>query len=309
MGVIGFLRDADVRAHEQHQPAPLARCPRFGQARVWGTASWLCVVWIVSAYLERAGGGSGGAPPVGFELRGGHVGDAQALRAQPLPTLSPAKFGRGALEAIGALGMLKNRERFSGHFLGVYVACGALFQVNVILQGFVLHLGAPGSGIEPAVREPRFERVAAARALVVPPCSRSLLARFGVKKVVLVGVLAWPLRCAVYFLGRPTELVVLTAAPPRPQRGAGYFALPDRRGRVRTRRPGARALHALLAAGGSSARCARGAARFGRLARALRQRGRTALARDFRVSSPSALSRCACWPSGTDRGPACTREG
>jgi MFS family permease len=220
MGVIGFCATPTFVLTSSISLHHLPDVRRFGQARVWGTASWLCVVWIVSAYLERAGGVQAEHLSFGFELAAG-MSATLGLYALSLPHTPPAKFGRGALEAIGALGMLKNRDFLA--IFGVYVACGALFQVNVILQG-LFFTSSTGLGLEPAVAN-RASSVSQLLELLLFPLLAVLLARFGVKKVVLVGVLAWPLRYAVYFLGRPTELVVLTQLLHGLNVVLGYFAL------------------------------------------------------------------------------------
>jgi MFS family permease len=116
--------------------------------------------------------------------------------------------------------MLKQRDFLA--IFGVYVACGALFQVNVILQG-LFFTSSTGLGLEPSVAN-RASSVSQLLELILFPTLGALLARFGLKTVVMVGVLAWPLRFAVYLLGHPTELVVFTQVLHGMNVVLGYFA-------------------------------------------------------------------------------------
>ncbi len=109
MAVIGFCATPTFVLTSSISLHHLPDARRFGQARVWGTASWLCVLWIVSAYLEHAGGVQAEHLSFGFELAA-VMSATLGLYALSLPHTPPAKFGRGALEAVGALGMLKNRD-------------------------------------------------------------------------------------------------------------------------------------------------------------------------------------------------------
>ncbi len=220
MGVVGFCATPSFVLTSSISLHHLPDVRRFGQARVWGTASWLCVVWLVSAYLERVPGVQAEHLSFGFELAA-VMSATLALYALSLPHTPPARFGRGALEAVGALSMLKNRD-FLAIFC-VYVACGALFQANVILQG-LFFTSSTGLGLEPALAN-RASSVSQLLELLLFPLLAVLLSRFGVKKVVLAGVLAWPLRFGAYLLGRPAELVVFTQLLHGLNVVLGYFAL------------------------------------------------------------------------------------
>lgn len=203
MAVVGFCATPSLVLSASIAFYHLPEARRFGHVRVFGTASWIVVIWIVSAYLERLGGVQAEHLSVGFVFSAVLAGTL-GLYALTLPRTPPAKFGRGALEAIGGLKLLKHRDFLA--LFGVYVACGALFQVNLILQG-LFFTSRTGLSLEPAVAN-RASSVSQFLELLIFPWLAALLARFGTKRVLMVGVVAWPLRYGAYLLGHPTELVV-----------------------------------------------------------------------------------------------------
>ncbi len=177
---------------------------RIGHARVWGAASWIIVVWGVSAYLRRFVGSAQFAElDVGLELSA-LLALCLALYALTLPRTPPSRFGRGPLEALSGLGML-GQTRFLTLFL-VATICGALFQMNLILQG--LFFTAPsGLALDPAAAN-LASSISQVLELALFPLLALLLSRFGLRAVLLCGVAAWPLRFAAYFAGQPAALVV-----------------------------------------------------------------------------------------------------
>jgi MFS family permease len=179
---------------------------RFGSTRVWGTASWSLTIWAITAFIGAAGSR---AAELASIQRCFYVGAAaafaQALYALTLPATTPAPSSRGVLDALAALRLLTS-PRFAAPLL-VALLSSALMQTNLILQG--LYFADPGGlGLRPAVAG-RATTVSQLLELALFPALGFLLHRFGVRKVVLIGMLAWPLRYAAYYAGSPAWLVVL----------------------------------------------------------------------------------------------------
>jgi MFS family permease len=246
MALVGFCATPTIVLTSSICLHHLPDARRFGYARVWGAASWLLVLWGVSAYLEHSGGGPQGERlHVVFVLSAALV-TALGLYALTLPNTPPARLGKGPLEALGALGMLKNRSFFA--IIAVCTACGALFQVNLILQG-LFFTSKTGLGLEPSVAN-RASSVSQVLELCLFPVLSALLFRFGTKPIALVGVLAWPLRFLVYLLGEPVSLVVGSQLLHGFNVVFGYFALQIAIDELAPRDLRA-STHALLAAGGA----------------------------------------------------------
>jgi MFS family permease len=90
--------------------------------------------------------------------------------------------------------------------LVVALIYGSLFQMNLMLQG-LFFADAHGLGLSPAAAG-RATSVSQVLELLLFPVLGVLLARLGVRRVILIGVLAWPLRYAAYWWGGPAWLVV-----------------------------------------------------------------------------------------------------
>jgi MFS family permease len=179
---------------------------RYGSSRVWGTAAWLLTVWAVAALIGGAGSRAGELSAIqGCFYLGAAAAFGQALHALTLPATTPAPAPRGLLHALGALKLFASR-RFAAPLL-VALLSGSLMQTNLILQG--LFFADPGGlGLSPASAG-RATTVSQIFEMLLFPALAVLLQRFGVRRVVLVGMLAWPLRYAAYFAGGPAWLVIL----------------------------------------------------------------------------------------------------
>jgi hypothetical protein len=177
----------------------------FGYARVWGVASWMITVWAVSAYLARFPHAEQTAHlSFGLDLAA-LLAVGLGLYALTLPHTPPTRLGRGPLEALAALGMLRQRD-----FLALFVvgsATGAMFQMHMILQG-LFFTSPSGLGLD-AAEANSATTVAQVLELALFPLLSVLLARFGLRALLLAGAIAWPLRFAANAVGQPAALVVL----------------------------------------------------------------------------------------------------
>jgi MFS family permease len=205
MAVVGFCATPSHVLASSIMFHHLADARGFGYARVWGVAGWMVTVWAVSAYLGRFGAAAQTEHlSFGLELSA-LLAAGLGLYALTLPHTPPSKLGRGPLEARRALGMLKQRE-FLALFV-VAIATGAMFQTHMILQG--LFFTSPSGLALAAATANSATSVAQVLELALFPLLSVLLPRFGLRKLLLVGVAAWPLRFAVNALGHPTSLIVL----------------------------------------------------------------------------------------------------
>ncbi|HVJ14816.1 MAG TPA: MFS transporter [Polyangiaceae bacterium] len=177
----------------------------FGYARVWGVASWMVTVWAVSAFLAHFGHGAQTAQlAFGLEL-GALLAVGLGIYALTLPHTPPTGLGRGPLEAVAAVGLLRQRDLLA--LFVVAMATGAMFQMHMILQG-LFFTSPSGLGLDAAAANSA-TTVAQVPELVLFPLLSLLLARFGLRTLLFVGVAAWPLRFAANAVGQPAALVVL----------------------------------------------------------------------------------------------------
>jgi MFS family permease len=178
---------------------------RLGSTRVFGTASWVVMVFLA---MSMVGSGSTRASqlaniPLCF-YAGAAATTLQALYALTLPPTSPVVRARSVLDAVEALKLLRSPP--FAIVLSVAVLYGALMQLNLMLQG--LYFAAEdGLRLSPAAAG-RASTVSQALELLLFPCLGVLFHRFGIRPIVLIGIAAWPLRYAAYLAGGPTWLVV-----------------------------------------------------------------------------------------------------
>jgi hypothetical protein len=205
MAVVGFCSTpshvlaSSIMFHHLHDARG------FGYARVWGVASWMITVWAVSAYLGRFAKGAQTAElSFGLELAS-TLAVGLGLYALTLPHTPPTGLGRSPLEALGALGMLRQRDLLSLFVVGI--ATGAMFQMHVMLQG-LFFTSKSGLGLDAALANAATS-VAQVLELLLFPLLAVLLRRFGLRRLLLCGVVAWPLRFAANAVGEPAALVVL----------------------------------------------------------------------------------------------------
>jgi MFS family permease len=107
--------------------------------------------------------------------------------------------------------------------LVVALLYGSLTQLNLMLQGlFFAH--ESGLALSPAMAG-RATTVSQLLELALFPMLGVLIDRFGVRRIVLVGIGAWVLRYAAYYAGGPPWLVVLAQVLHGPNFVLGFVGL------------------------------------------------------------------------------------
>ncbi len=177
---------------------------RFGALRVWGSLSWIVVVWSTSFYLDQF------APAA----QAGHSGDCfyfaavlallQALYSLSLPETRPSR-GKHPLALLDAVYLLRERN-FLAISLGAFVMAAAM-PFYMVLQGLFMVDARDGLGISVADAS-RASTLAQSLELVLFPMLALAFDKLGVRWVLFMGLIAWPLRFGAFMLGGPAWLVV-----------------------------------------------------------------------------------------------------
>lgn len=178
---------------------------RFGVTRVWGTLSWVLMVLAVASLLGRAG-----SRPA--ELASLHVtfyaaaftAFVQALYALTLPRTAPRRERREDGGTFRTRELLRSPPFVAA--LVVALLYGSLTQLNLMLQG-LFFADKSGLALSPAAAG-RATTVSQLLEIALFPVLGALVDRFGVRRIVLVGIGAWVLRYAAYYAGAPTWFVV-----------------------------------------------------------------------------------------------------
>ncbi|HEY2409708.1 MAG TPA: MFS transporter [Polyangiaceae bacterium] len=183
---------------------PAAR--QIGKARVWGTLSWIFVLWALGGYLARFGGLTAQLEHtwVAFVL-GAAISLLQTAYSLALPRTTPMRLKKSPLAFVSALGLLR-----APSFLALMVVSSL---IAVMYQFFVIgqtlfYTDPSGLGLDVAVASRASSVCQLLEALLFPFLGR-LVQRFGIRRVLLFGLLPWPIRFLAYAYGHPGWLVIL----------------------------------------------------------------------------------------------------
>ncbi len=182
-----------------HMPAAEGN---FGLVRVWGTIGWIVVGLLLGVGLREWMPGVLG-PLGGFDgmwLACG-LSVVLGLFCFFLPHTPPAGKGASPLAFLGALKMLRHRE--FAVFLGIAFVVATELMFYFILTGPFLYAIGIAQGSAPA-----WMTIAQAAEIGTMIFLPRMLKKWGIRGTMMVGILAWPLRYAVFAMGGPLWLIL-----------------------------------------------------------------------------------------------------
>ena len=174
----------------------------FGGIRMWGTIGWMASGWLLTAWRSSAGL-TGMSDSL---LLAGAFALMLGIFSLALPHTPPKKEGANPLAFMDALKLLKNRN-FAIFMIISFVVATELQFYYILTAPFLLDIGIAGQ------RLPAIMTIAqGAEALVMVLLLPILLPKLGARKMLAIGVIAWPIRYAIFAIGAPTWLVVSSLA-------------------------------------------------------------------------------------------------
>ncbi|HSV72809.1 MAG TPA: MFS transporter [Chthonomonadales bacterium] len=168
---------------------------QFGGIRVGGTIGWILAGWALAAWRSMAE-----TPFVGdlFFLAGG-ISIVLGLFSFALPATPPRREGANPLAFMEALKLLKSRPFLV--FMIISFVVGTELQFYYILTA--PFLGTPvqfgGIGI-PSASISAYMSIAQVAEIAVMLSLPLILPKLGIRKTLLLGILAWPIRYAIFSL-------------------------------------------------------------------------------------------------------------
>jgi len=179
---------------------------KFGFIRVWGTIGWIVINWVMSFYLrmwEKQGPGAS------------HLGDClvaaailsllMGLYCFSLPNTPPSKQAKNPYAFLEALKLTANRNFAVLLVISFVVATELPFYYNLT----ILFLTEPGTGVGlPASQATLVMSLGQIAEVLIMLLLAPSLRRLGMRTTILLGILAWPLRYAIFAIGQPTWLVI-----------------------------------------------------------------------------------------------------
>jgi nucleoside transporter len=181
---------------------------RFGNIRVWGTLGWIAVQWFMTGYLlhwERI------QPGVS------HTGDcliiaailsvAMGIYCLSLPNTPPTREAKNPYAFLEAFRLVSNRNFAVLLIISFIVAIELPFYYNLTFLFLTepAHLGGIGLAESTAQFAMSLGQVGEVVLMVLLwPAIRNL----GMRTTIFLGILAWPVRYAVFAIGHPAWLVI-----------------------------------------------------------------------------------------------------
>lgn len=179
---------------------------RFGVVRTWGTLGWIAIAWGMGVYLRYWEG-------VGTEAM--HLGDCLLVAAVlsvvmgvyclTLPDTPPSKDAQNPYAFLEAFRLTQNRNFAVLLVISFIVAIELPFYYNLTY----LFLTDAGTGVGLAHSDAQFAMSLGQVAevvlmLLLAPAIKYL----GMRMTIFLGILAWPVRYAIFALGEPAWLIV-----------------------------------------------------------------------------------------------------
>lgn len=168
----------------------------FGAIRVWGTLGWIAANYILTLVRIGFGSESWGMIDV-FALAGG-ISILMAIVCGFLPNTPPAKERVEPLAFVRAFVLFKNRNYLTFFIIALIVATE--LALYYLLTFPFLEVAGSGVGITSKNLSSWMTIAQIAEIFTITLLLPVLLPKWGVRKVMLLGIVAWPLRYLVFAL-------------------------------------------------------------------------------------------------------------
>ncbi len=175
----------------------------FGQVRVWGTIGWIAAGLILSGWRYI-----GAAPGADTLLLAGIFSLIMGLQSFTLPHTPPRVDSAKPWAFLEALKMLKDKNVLVFTIIAFVVATELMFYY-ILTAPFLVsdRIGISSNSISAVMVIAQVAEI-----LVLAFTLPWALPKYGIRKVLTVGILAWPLRYIIFAIGTPSWLVIASLA-------------------------------------------------------------------------------------------------
>jgi nucleoside transporter len=171
----------------------------FGQVRVWGTIGWIVAGLTLSGWRYL-----GNAPGADTLLLAGIFSLIMGVQSFTLPNTPPRKDSAKPWAFIEAIKMLKDKNVLVFTIIAFVVATELMFYYVLTAPFLVSNKIGVSSNNVAAV----MVIAQAAEILVLAFVLPWALPKYGIRTVLTVGILAWPIRYIIFAIGSPAWLVI-----------------------------------------------------------------------------------------------------
>lgn len=176
----------------------------FGLIRVWGTIGWIAAGWSLTGwrYMEKV--------TASFSFNGdllilaGIFSIIMGIQSFSLPHTPPKKEGGRPWAFLDALKMMKDKNFLIFIIISFIVATELMFYYQLTSP----FLESPKIGLSPA-NVPAIMTIAQfAEIIVMAALLPVAIKKIGLRNVLFIGVVAWPIRYIIFAIGTPVWLVI-----------------------------------------------------------------------------------------------------
>lgn len=180
----------------------------FGSIRVWGTIGWIAAGWALFGWRTLAKSPEGIAMKGDTLLLAGIFSLLMGLLSFGLPHTPPQKEGARPWAFLEALKMFKDRNFLIFALISFVVATELQFYY-VLTSPF---LTSPVIGVSQKHISAVMTIAQVAEIFVMAFMLSWALRKFGMRRTLTLGILAWPIRYIIFSLGEPSWLVIASLA-------------------------------------------------------------------------------------------------
>jgi len=179
----------------------------FGRIRVWGTLGWIAAGLMLTGWRRL---GEGGVLPVvagDTLLLGGLLSIVMGLQSFTLPHTPPRREGVNPWAFAESLKMLRSKD--FAIFVGITFVVATELEFYYILTAPFLQgpIGVSGANIPAVMTIGQLAEI-----FVMAFFLSKALKKYGMRRTLAIGVLAWPIRYVIFAIGSPGWLVIASLA-------------------------------------------------------------------------------------------------
>jgi len=180
----------------------------FGVIRVWGTIGWIAAGWALTSWrfwfkVQNAAGFGGD-----LLFLAGAFSVIMGLMAFSLPHTPPRKEGTSPWAFVEAFKMMKDKNFLVFIIISFVVATELMFYYQLTSP----FLESTRIGLSPKSVPAVMTIAQIAEIFVMAFLLPIFIKKYGLRNVLVLGVLAWPIRYIIFAIGTPIWLVIASLA-------------------------------------------------------------------------------------------------
>ena len=176
----------------------------FGRIRVWGSIGWIAAGWALAGFRLMARTVPAVAVKGDMLFLAGIFSVLMGIFSFGLPHTPPKKEGAKPWAFLEAFRMLKDRD-FLIFTIIAFVVATELYFYYILTAPFLTSpaIGVSETWVSLVMTVAQFAEIFV-MALLLP----TVLPKYGIKKTMTLGVVAWPLRYIIFVIGGPAWLAI-----------------------------------------------------------------------------------------------------